>query len=73
MGKIFSSLEIIMHLAFLLFMCISGVLAEKYSPYATLVVVGGIVAVLGLISLVCHYEIPGLEGKRSQYDTAGRT
>lgn len=60
MGKIFSSLEIIMHLGFILFMYISGLLAEKYSAYGTLVVVGAVVAILGLISLVCHYRIPGL-------------
>lgn len=61
MGKVFSSLEIIMHLGFLLFMYVSGFAAEKYSAYATLVVVGALVAILGLISLACHYRIPGLQ------------
>ncbi|MCG8430285.1 MAG: MFS transporter [Candidatus Omnitrophica bacterium] len=62
MGKVFSSLEAIMHFGFLIFMFISGALADKYTPYAILVVSGAVVAVTGLISLVCHYTLPGLNG-----------
>ena len=52
LGKIFSSLEIVMHLGFLLFMFISSLLAEKFPPVLILVVVGGLLSLLGLISLI---------------------
>lgn len=52
LGKIFSSLEIVMHLGFLSFMFISSVLAEKFSHVLILVVVGGLLSLLGLISLI---------------------
>ncbi len=52
MGKIFSSLEIVMHLGFLLFMLLSSVLAEKISNAAILASVGGIFSVLGLVNLI---------------------
>ena len=52
MGKTFSSLEIIMHLAFLIFMFISSMLAERVSAAPILVSVGTMVGVLGFVSLV---------------------
>ena len=51
LGKIFSSLEIIMHLGFLLFMFISSILAERFSHLLILVVVGALLSLLGLVSL----------------------
>ena len=51
MGKIFSSLEIIMHLGFLLFMFISSLLAERYSHLWILVVVGCLVSILGVLGM----------------------
>jgi DHA3 family macrolide efflux protein-like MFS transporter len=52
LGKIFSSLEIIMHLGFLTFMFVSSMLAEKFSPLLILVSVGCLLSVLGLASLI---------------------
>ncbi len=51
MGKIFSSLEIVMHLGFLLFMFISSLLAERFSHLLILVVVGCLLGILGLVNL----------------------
>jgi len=50
MGKIFSSLEIVMHLGFLLFMFVSSV-AERFSHLLILVIVGGLLGILGLVNL----------------------
>lgn len=51
LGKIFSSLEIIMHLGFLLFMFTTSLLAERFSHVLILVSVGCLLSLLGLISL----------------------
>jgi len=51
-GKIFSSMEIVMHSGFLLFMYISSILAEKFSHVLILVIIGCIFCVLGAISLL---------------------
>jgi DHA3 family macrolide efflux protein-like MFS transporter len=61
MGKIFSSMEIIMHLGFLLFMFISSVLAEKFSPLPILVVVGCLFSVLGVFNLIFYHKIAWLD------------
>jgi MFS family permease len=58
MGKIFSSLEIVMHLGFLLFMFISSLLAERISHLSILVSVGCLFAVLGVVNLIYHRKIP---------------
>jgi len=60
MGKIFSSLEIVMHLGFLLFMFISSLLAERFSHLLILVVVGCLLSILGLINLVFNRKISWL-------------
>jgi DHA3 family macrolide efflux protein-like MFS transporter len=60
MGKIFSSLEIVMHLGFLLFMLISSLLAERFSNLLILVVVGCLLSILGLISLLANRKIQWL-------------
>jgi MFS family permease len=52
LGKIFSSFEIVMHLGFLLFMFLGGILAERFSHLLILVVVGGLLSLLGLINLI---------------------
>jgi len=57
-GKIFSSLEIIMHLGFLLFMFLSSLLAERYSHTSILVIVGCVFSILGLVNLIYHRKIP---------------
>ncbi|OGX23223.1 MAG: hypothetical protein A3K54_01120 [Omnitrophica WOR_2 bacterium RBG_13_44_8] len=60
-GKIFSSLEIVMHLGFLLFMYVSSILAERFSHILILVVIGCIFCLLGAISLISQRKIPSLE------------
>jgi len=61
MGKIFSSLEIIMHLGFLLFMFVSSLLAERFSHLAILVIVGCLLSVLGTLNLIFRHKISGLD------------
>jgi predicted MFS family arabinose efflux permease len=60
MGKVFSSLEIVMHLGFLLFMFISSLLAERFSQLAILITVGCIFSVLGAVNLITKRKIPWL-------------
>jgi len=60
LGKIFSSLEIVMHLGFLIFMFISSVLAEKFAPFIILVAVGSIIMLLGVINLICQRKVSWL-------------
>ena len=60
MGKTFSSLEIAMHLGFLLFMFVSSGLAEKLSPALVLVIIGVIFSIVGLINLICQRKISWL-------------
>ncbi len=52
MGKIFSSLEIVMHLAFLIFMFISSILADKIHPGYILITVGISVILLGTAGII---------------------
>jgi len=52
LGKIFSSMEIVMHLGFLLFMFVSSLLAESISKLSILVGVGCILTVVGVGALV---------------------
>jgi MFS family permease len=59
-GKIFSSLEIVMHLGFLLFMFISSILAERVSEVLILVIVGCVFSALGIFSLIYQRRIPWL-------------
>ncbi len=61
MGKIFSSLEIVMHLGFLLFMFIASILAERIPEAVILVIVGAIFSLLGLMNLIYHRKIPWLD------------
>jgi len=60
MGKIFSSMEIVMHLGFLIFMFISSVLAEKFSGGVILVSVGCLIAILGAANLIINRKIQWL-------------
>lgn len=59
-GKIFSSLEIVMHLGFLVFMLISSILVEILSPFVILVVVGSMIMLLGIGNLICQRKISWL-------------
>ena len=60
LGKIFSSLEIVMHLGFLIFMFISSILAEAFSPFIILVIVGSAIMFLGLVNLACQRKVSWL-------------
>lgn len=61
LGKIFSSLEILMHLGFILFMFISSILAERFSHLLILVVVGSLLSLLGLVSLFLNRKVAWLD------------
>lgn len=61
LGKIFSSLEIVMHLGFLSFMFISSLLAERFSHVLILVVVGGLLSLLGAVSLIFNRKVAWLD------------
>jgi len=58
MGKIFSSLEIVMHLGFILFMFLSSFIAERIPQVYILVTVGIAFGVLGGVNLLWHRRIP---------------
>lgn len=60
MGKTFSSLEILMHLGFFIFMFVSSSLAEKFSSATVLVAVGVLFAIVGIYSLIWHRNIAWL-------------
>ncbi|MFH0826367.1 MAG: MFS transporter [Candidatus Omnitrophota bacterium] len=60
MGKIFSSLEIVMHLGFLLFMLISSFLAERFSNLIILVVVGVLLTGMGIVNLIMNRKVAWL-------------
>lgn len=52
MGKVFSSLEIVMHIGFFIFMVVSSFLAAIFSPRIILLGVGFIFTLIGLIFFV---------------------
>lgn len=60
MGKIFSSLEIVMHLGFVLFMFLSSMLAERFSQFLILIVIGVAISVLGLANLIINRKLSWL-------------
>ena len=60
MGKIFSSMEIVMHLGFLIFMFISSIIAEKFSHGIILISVGCLIAILGVVGLIINRKIQWL-------------
>ncbi len=61
MGKIFSSLEIVMHLGFLLFMFLSSLLAERFSHILILIITGNLISILGVINLIINRKISWLD------------
>lgn len=61
LGKIFSSLEIVMHLGFILFMFVSSILADKFSHLLILVIVGALLSLLGLASLLLNRKVAWLD------------
>lgn len=51
-GRIFSSLEIIMHAGFILFMLLASLAAEKVGRYWVLVTIGALFSTIGLVKLI---------------------
>lgn len=56
-GKIFSSLEIVMHLGFLLSMFVSSLLAEHIESEIILVVVGCLISALGIFNFIFNRKL----------------
>ena len=54
MGKIFSSLEIVMHFAFIVFMFISSILADRMPPANILITVGIMISLIGACSVAVN-------------------
>ncbi|MCM8758090.1 MAG: hypothetical protein NC903_03410, partial [Candidatus Omnitrophica bacterium] len=61
MGKIFSSLEIVMHLAFILFMFISSFLAHYIAELYILLGVSTVFIILGFLNLIYHRKLVWLK------------
>jgi MFS family permease len=61
MGKVFSSLEIVMHLAFLIFMFVSSFFAERWGNFTILVIVGCLFSLLGMMNLIFRRRLPWLD------------
>ncbi len=61
MGKTFSSIEIAIHLGFLIFMFVSSFLAEKLSSVIVLVAIGIIFSIVGMVNLICQRKISWLD------------
>jgi MFS family permease len=55
-GKVFSSLEIISHLAFLVFMLVSAFLGERIDKMWILISVGAIFSIFGIIGLLLKFR-----------------
>lgn len=51
-GRVFSSLDIIMHIAFLLFMVLTSLIAESVSKVLILIVIGAVFSIIGLVRLI---------------------
>ncbi|MFH1338743.1 MAG: MFS transporter [Candidatus Omnitrophota bacterium] len=60
MGRVFSSLDVLMHFSFIVFMFLSSFLAERIAPNAILITVACLFVLLGVINLVFHRKIPWL-------------
>jgi len=59
MGRVFTSLEVLLHLGFVLFMFLSSVLAERMGIPSTviLIVVACLFILLGVVNLIFHRKI----------------
>lgn len=60
-GKIFSSIELVMHLGFLLSMYVSSILAEHFQQREIIVVIGCVFSALGLLCYIYNRKISWLE------------
>ncbi|MDD5044786.1 MAG: MFS transporter [Candidatus Omnitrophica bacterium] len=66
MGKTFSSLEMVIHLGFLLFMFISSIISEHVSKVLILVIVGVFFTCLGAANLVFFNKISWLNREKAK-------
>ncbi len=55
-GRIFSSLEVVIHFAFIVFMFITSFLAEIFKPFTIIVTVGIIIFIFSLYNLISDYD-----------------
>ena len=60
-GKIFSSIELVMHSGFLLAMYVSSILAEHFRQSEIIVVIGCVFCALGIISCIFNRKISWLD------------
>ncbi|MBN2120863.1 MAG: MFS transporter [Candidatus Omnitrophica bacterium] len=51
-GRIFSNLEVVMHFSFIVFMFVTSILAEIFSPFSIIISVGIIITLFSLFSLL---------------------
>jgi DHA3 family macrolide efflux protein-like MFS transporter len=56
LGRIFSHLEVVMHSGFVVFMFVTSFLAELFSPFVIIVIVGIIGFVFSAYSFACEYR-----------------
>jgi len=61
MGRVFTSLEVLLHLGFFLFMFLSSFLAKWILPNTILIIVACSFILLGLLNLIFHRKIPWLD------------
>jgi len=61
LGKVFSSMEIVMHLGFLIFMFFSSFLAERWGNLIILILVGAIFSIIGAFNLLFYRRLPWLD------------
>jgi len=52
LGRIFSSLEVLLHIAFIIFMFLASFLAEKLGAFTIIVFIGIIVMIFGLVQII---------------------
>jgi hypothetical protein len=56
LGRIFSNLEVVMHVGFMVFMFITSYLADRFSPFIMVFIIGIIGLVLSLYSWIKDFE-----------------
>ena len=66
-GKIFSSIELVMHSGFLLAMYLSSILAEHFSQSTIIVIIGFVFCLLGVVSYIYNRDISWLKEKGGAY------
>jgi len=65
-GRIFSSLEVVIHLAFIIFMFITSFLAEIFKPFTIIVAVGIIIFLFSFYNFISDHD----SGRRKKVTSA---